>query len=89
MISTYCVERQNLTMRVNMRRFTHLTNGFSQKLEKHMHAIALHYMYYNFARIHQNLRYTPAMEAGVSKTLWSIKDIVALMDNPKYSGVKQ
>ncbi len=89
MISTSCVERQNLTMRVNMRRFTHLTNGFSQKLEKRMHAIALHYMYYNFARIHQNLRCTPAMEAGVSKTLWSIKDIVALMDNPKYSGVKQ
>lgn len=84
MISTSIVERQNLTMRMSMRRFTRLTNGFSKKLENHMHAIALHYMYYNFARIHRTLRCSPAMEAGISKTLWSIKDIVALMDNPKY-----
>jgi IS1 family transposase len=85
MISTSYVERQNLTMRMSMRRFTRLTNGFSKKIENHMHAIALHYMYYNFCRIHQSLRCTPAMEAGVSKTLWSIKDIVALLENPKYA----
>jgi IS1 family transposase len=85
MISTSMVERQNLTMRMSMRRFTRLTNGFSKKIENHMHAIALHYMYYNFARIHRTLRCSPAMEAGVSKTLWSISDIVALADNPKYA----
>jgi len=85
MISTSIVERQNLTMRMGMRRFTRLTNGFSKKIENHMHAIALHYMYYNFARIHQSLRCSPAMEAGVSKRLWSISDIVALMDIPKYA----
>jgi IS1 family transposase len=83
MISTSIVERQNLTMRMSMRRFTRLTNGFSKKLENHMHAIALHYMYYNFARIHKTLRCSPAMEAGVSKKLWSIQDIVALLDNPE------
>jgi IS1 family transposase len=80
MISTSYIERQNLTMRMSMRRFTRLTNGFSKKLENHMHAIALHYMYYNFVRIHQTLRCTPAMEAGVSKKLWSIDDIVKLLD---------
>lgn len=85
MISTSIVERQNLTMRMSMRRFTRLTNGFSKKVENHMHAIAIHYMYYNFARIHKTLRCSPAMEAGVSKTLWSISDIVALADNPKYA----
>ena len=85
-ISTSHVERQNLTMRMGMRRFTRLTNAFSKKLENHMHAISLHYMHYNFARIHQTLRCSPAMEAGVSKTLWSIKDIVALTENPKYAG---
>lgn len=85
MISTSMVERQNLTMRMSMRRFTRLTNGFSKKIENHMHAIALHYMYYNFARVHRTLRCSPAMEAGVSKTLWSISDIVKLADNPKYA----
>lgn len=80
LISTSYIERQNLTMRMSMRRFTRLTNGFSKKIENHMHAIALHYMYYNFCRIHKTLRCTPAMEAGVSKTLWSIEDIVALLD---------
>ena len=83
LISTSYIERQNLTMRMSMRRFTRLTNGFSKKIENHMHAIALHYMYYNFCRIHKTLRCTPAMEAGVSKTLWSIEDIVALLDNPQ------
>jgi hypothetical protein len=67
-----------------MRRFTRLTNGFSKKLENHCHAIALHYVFYNFARIHKTLRCSPAMEAGVSKTLWSISDIVALADDPKH-----
>ena len=80
MVSTSYVERQNLTMRMSMRRFTRLTNGFSKKLENHMHAIALHYMYYNFCRIHQSLRCTPAMEAGISKKVWEIEDIVKLLD---------
>lgn len=78
-ISTSYVERQNLTMRMSMRRFTRLTNGFSKKVENHAHAIALHYMYYNFVRVHQTLRCTPAMESGVSKTLWGINDIVNLI----------
>jgi hypothetical protein len=80
LISTSYIERQNLTMRMSMRRFTRLTNGFSKKIENHMHAVALHYMYYNFCRIHKTLRCTPAMEAGVTKKLWSIEDIVALLD---------
>ena len=79
-ISTSFVERQNLTMRMSMRRFTRLTNGFSKKIENHMHAIAIHYMHYNFCRIHKSLRCSPAMAAGVSKTLWSIEDIVKLLD---------
>ena len=66
-----------------MRRFTRLTNGFSKKIENHMHAVALHYMHYNFVRIHKILRCTPAMEARVTKKLWSIEDIVALLDNPQ------
>jgi IS1 family transposase len=80
-ISTSYVERQNLTMRMSMRRFTRLTNGFSKKLENHMHAIALHYMFYNFCRIHKTLRCTPAMEAGISKTVWEIEDILKLLDS--------
>jgi IS1 family transposase len=78
-ISTSFVERQNLTMRMSMRRFTRLTNGFSKKLENHEHALAIYYMHYNFCRIHQTLRVTPAMEAGVSDHVWSINEIVALM----------
>lgn len=80
MISTSYVERQNLTMRMSMRRFTRLTNAFSKKLENHMHAVALHFMYYNFCRIHKTLHCTPAMEAGVSKTLWTVEDVVNLLD---------
>ncbi len=79
-VSTSYVERQNLTMRMSMRRFARLTNAFSKKLENHAHAISLHYMHYNFARIHGTLRYSPAMEAGVSKRLWSLEDIAALAD---------
>lgn len=83
-ISTSYVERQNLTMRMSMRRFTRLTNGFSKKLENHRHAVAMHYMFYNFCRIHKTLRCTPAMAAGVSQKVWEISDIVALLDDPKY-----
>jgi IS1 family transposase len=79
-ISTSYVERQNLTMRMGMRRFTRLTNGFSKKIENHEAAVALHYMHYNFVRIHQTLRVTPAMEAGITDRLWSLADVVALVD---------
>ena len=79
-ISTSFVERQNLTMRMHMRRFTRLTNGFSKKLEAHISAVALHFIYYNFCRIHKTLRMTPAMAAGVTNRLWDVKDIVALIE---------
>lgn len=79
-ISTSHIERQNLTMRMHMRRFTRLTNAFSKKLENHCHAIALHYVYYNFCKIHQTLRVPPAMEAGLTKKLWDVEDIVRLID---------
>jgi IS1 family transposase len=79
-ISTSFVERQNLNMRMSMRRFTRLTNAFSKKIDNHAHAIALHFMYYNFSRIHKSLRVTPAMAAGVSDKLWSIEDIVDMID---------
>jgi IS1 family transposase len=80
-ISTSFVERQNLTMRMSMRRFTRLTNAFSKKVDNLKAAVALHFMYYNFARVHQSLRVTPAMEAGVSDHVWSIEEIVALLDS--------
>lgn len=79
--STSFVERQNLTMRMSMRRFTRLTNAFSKKVTNHEAAIALHFMYYNFARIHQTLRVTPAMAAGVSDHVWSLEEIVLLLDS--------
>jgi IS1 family transposase len=79
-ISTSHIERQNLTMRMSMRRFTRLTNAFSKKVANHEYAIALHYMHYNFCRVHQSLRVTPAMAAGVTSKLWEIKDIVAMID---------
>jgi IS1 family transposase len=87
-VSTSFVEHRNLTMRMSMRRFTRLTNAFSKKLENHMYAISLHYMYYNFGRIHQSLRVTPAMEAGVTDHLWSLEDIARLVkdDEPKKYG---
>jgi IS1 family transposase len=78
-ISTSYVERQNLTMRMSMRRFTRLTNGFSKKVENHAHAIALHYMNYNFCRIHQTLRVTPAMAAGLTDHVWELEEVVALI----------
>ncbi len=79
-VSTSYVERQNLTMRMSMRRFTSLTNGFSKKIENHCHAIALHFMYYNFGRIHKTLRVTPAMQAGIENHVWSLEEIAKLAD---------
>ena len=79
-ISTSYVERQNLTMRMCMRRFTRLTNAFSKKIENHTAAVALHYMHYNFCRIHETLRVTPAMEAGVTDHVWSVEEVIALVD---------
>lgn len=88
-ISTSYVERQNLTMRMQMRRFTRLTNAFSKKLENHAAAIALHYMHYNFCRIHQTLRVTPAMAAGVTDHVWDAQDVVRLLEAKEYSLLKQ
>jgi len=78
-VSTSFTERQNLTMRMSMRRFTRLTNAFSKKVENHEAAVALHFMYYNFARVHQTLRVTPAMEAGISDHVWTLDEIVDLI----------
>ncbi len=79
-IGTSYSERQNLTMRMNIRRFTRLTNAFSKKIENHAHSVALFYMHYNFVRVHQTLRVTPAMEAGLASHVWSIQDIVKLAE---------
>ncbi len=75
-ISTSYVERQNLTMRMSMRRFTRLTNAFSKKVENMRAAVALHFAHYNFVRIHNTLRVTPAMEAGISNHLWSVPELL-------------
>lgn len=80
-ISTSYVERQNLTMRMHMRRFARLTNAFSKKIENHCYAVALHFMYYNFVKIHSTLKITPAMAAGVTDTLWEMSDIVKLLED--------
>jgi IS1 family transposase len=80
-ISTSYAERNNLTMRMQMRRFTRLTNAFSKKLENHACAVALHFMHYNFVRIHQTLRMTPAMAAKVTDRLWEIGDIVKVLED--------
>jgi hypothetical protein len=79
-ISTSFVERQNLSMRMGMRRFTRLTNGFSKKLENHGHMVALYFMHYNFCRVHKTLRVTPAMEAGITDHVWSCEELIALLD---------
>ncbi len=79
-VSTSYVERQNLTMRMSMRRFTRLTNGFSKKIENLECAVALHFMYYNFARVHKTLRVTPAMEAGITDHVWTLEEIAKLAD---------
>ncbi len=87
-VSTSYVERQNLTMRMHMRRFTRLTNGFSKKLENHIHAIALHFVYYNFVKQHKSIRITPAMAASITKRFMSIEDIANLVsiEAPKTRG---
>jgi hypothetical protein len=81
-ISTSYVERQNLTMRMGMRRFTRLTNGFSKKIENHVASVALHFMHYNFARVHKSLKdpypRTPAMAAGVADHVWTLEEIAGL-----------
>ena len=86
-VSTSYIERQNLTMRMNVRRLTRLTNGFSKKIENHEHSISLHYMYYNFCRVHQTLtkqaggiRKTPAMTAGVTDHVWKLEEVVGLLE---------
>ncbi len=79
-VSTSYAERQNLTMRMSMRRFTRLTNGFSKKAQNHAHHVAIYFCYYNFVRIHQTLKVTPAMAAGVVDRLWEIEDMVRLLD---------
>lgn len=82
-VSTSYVERQNLSMRMGMRRFTRLTNGFSKKVQNHCHAVALYFMYYNFARVHQTLRVTPCMEAGLTDHVWTIEEICNLVKPKK------
>jgi IS1 family transposase len=79
-ISTSYVERQNLTMRMGMRRFTRLTNGFSKKVENHAAMVAIHFMHYNFSRIHKTLRVTPAMAAGLADHVWSLEEIARLLE---------
>lgn len=81
-VSTSFVERQNLTMRMSMRRFTRLTNAFSKKIDNHRHAVSLYFMYYNSCRVHQTLRVTPAMEAGLAGHVWSLDELVGLLDTP-------
>lgn len=87
-VSTSIVERQNLNMRMSIRRFTRLTNAFSKKVENLAHAVSLHFMYYNFARIHRSLRVTPAMEAGVSDHAWSVEEIAALLDKKEQEAIE-
>ena len=82
-VSTSYVERQNLTMRMSMRRFTRLTNAFSKKLDNHIYALALYFTHYNFCRIHKTLRVSPAMAAGISDRLWSFDDVLARVDAAK------
>ena len=79
-ISTSYVERQNLTMRMSMRRFTRLTNAFSKKVDNHEHMLSIYFLYYNFCRVHQTLRVTPAMEAGIANHVWTIEEMVKLLD---------
>ena len=78
-VSTSCIERQNFTLRMCNRRFTRLTNAFSKKLENHIASLVIHYMHYNFVRIHETLRMTPTMAAGVTAHLWDVEDIVSLL----------
>jgi hypothetical protein len=79
-ISTSHAERNNLNVRMHNRRMTRLTNAFSKKVQNHAHSMALHFLYYNFVRIHQTLKMTPAMAAGVTKRLWEMKDVVEMLE---------
>ena len=79
-ISTSYVERQNLNLRMGVRRFTRLTNAFSKKFENHCHMVAIYHTYYNCCRVHQTLRITPAMEAGLTNHIWTLEELVALYD---------
>ncbi len=79
-ISTSFVERQNLSLRMSIRRFTRLTNAFSKKFANHCHAVAIYYSYYNFCRVHQTLRVTPAMEAGLADHVWTLEELVTLLE---------
>ncbi|MFN3954989.1 MAG: IS1 family transposase [Pararhodobacter sp.] len=88
-VGTSHIERQNLTMRMGMRRFTRLTNAFSKKAENHAYAVALHFMHYNFCRTHKSLRMTPAMAAGVTDRLWDVEDIVALVERAEDAAPKK
>jgi len=88
-VSTSYVERQNLTVRMSMRRFTRLTNGFSKKAENLAANLALHYHYYNFCRVHQTLRVTPAMEAGIADHVWEIEEMVALLEAEEHGAVER
>ena len=87
-ISTSFVERQNLTMRMSIKRFTRATNAHSKKVENHAHAIALHFMFYNFGRVHKTLKTTPAMAAGIADHVWSLEEIAGLVKDeaPKVRG---
>ena len=87
-VSTSYSERQNLTMRMNMRRFTRLTNGFSKKLENHFHAVALHFMHYNFCRKHQTIKTTPAMAAGKADHVWTLDEVVELLEAKERQAVE-
>jgi len=88
-ISTSYVERQNLTMRMQMRRFTRLTNAFSKKIENHCHSLALYFIWYNWVRIHKAHKLSPAMAAGITDKLMEMKDIVALIDDAEMKAVVQ
>ncbi len=85
-VSTSFVERQNLSMRMSIRRFTRLTNAFSKKIENHAAAVAIWFMYYNFCRVHQTLRVTPAMESGISNHVWTIEELCGLLPEAQSAG---
>jgi hypothetical protein len=88
-VGTSHIERQNLTMRMGMRRFTRLTNAFSKKAENHAYAVALHFMHYNFVRTHKTLRMTPAMAAGLVESPWEVEDIVKLVEKAEDAAPKK
>jgi len=88
LICTSHSERNNLNVRMHNRRMTRLTNAFSKKVENHAYAMALHFLYYNFVRVHQTLRVTPAMAAGVTKRLWEMKDVVEMLEAWETAGIR-